>query len=176
MCVYVSVSVCVCVCVCVARMRVCALLGADGQKRGFAFVQFTNVFSAGQAVEALNGSKMKGTPVSAHPEASTKSLSQSRKFPSAVSGTPVKSTMGLGRVAVPSSGTTQLLCGSKPLHSLFACFGWPIQGHSFLPSLDRFSNTADKQALKQPLAKSPHVPLRTTHWPCTYMPHMTAVQ
>ena len=64
-CTYVCALKCVHVCylrtyVCVC---VCGVLATGGKKRGFAFVQFTNVFSAGQAMEALNGSEIKGTPL-----------------------------------------------------------------------------------------------------------------
>ena len=61
--------VCLCteVCACVLStyvcVCVCGVLATGGKKRGFAFVQFTNVFSAGQAMEALNGSEIKGTPL-----------------------------------------------------------------------------------------------------------------
>ena len=64
-CTYVCALKCVHVCylrtyVCVC---VCGVLATGGKKRGFAFVQFTNVFSAGQAMEALNSSEIKGTPL-----------------------------------------------------------------------------------------------------------------
>ena len=36
---------------------------AQGRKKGFAFIQFTNVINAAKAVEALNGSKIKGACV-----------------------------------------------------------------------------------------------------------------
>lgn len=50
-------------CVRVHVLYMCVILTAGGKKRGFAFVQFNNVFSAGRAVEALNGSEIKGTSV-----------------------------------------------------------------------------------------------------------------
>ena len=35
---------------------------SDGKKRGFGFVQFTNVIHAAKAMESLNGTEIRGAP------------------------------------------------------------------------------------------------------------------
>ena len=64
-----------CICVIYVCVCVCAGLATGGKKRGFAFVQFTNVFSAGQAMEALNGTEIKGTPPLLRTVATAKTVS-----------------------------------------------------------------------------------------------------
>ena len=58
-------------------------LQPDGRKRGFGFVQFSNVFEAGKALEVMNMAEIKGRKVAvdwALPREKFKEMSQEGKF------------------------------------------------------------------------------------------------